>query len=394
MQDEVITENEVTNEDQPSTNLSENLQAAMWGDEKPVAQQPVQPEKKDEPPVENKPNNDELVVPKDWLKKEFDIEDPAVLKAEREELKKLKENPSAPAEIKFANEQSRLLVEYLKEGKEDEALEILNTKKRIDKITAGEVTESNASDIVKMAIKAKYKDYDDKDVERKFNKQFGVPKEPVYDELKETEDEFKERHNEWKDKVAEAKADIILEAKTVKPDLQKLSTELIIPDIFKKGEAQQPSQEDLEAEKVAISSFIKSAEESVNSFSGFGVSVKDKDVDLSANYTPSKEEKAMVSERLKTFAESGFNANSVLADRWVNKDGKSINVNQMTEDLSRILFGEKAAQTVSADVVNQRMELYLKEKKNINVTETDRKGDFAPAAKSSSEKLQESFWGN
>lgn len=386
---------QTTEEQQPevTTNLSENLQSAIWGD-KPLQSSaapenaPVQETKKEEAVVE------EVAIPKDWLKKEFDIEDPAILKAEREELKTLRSKAPEKEEIKFANEQSRLLVEYLKEGKEDEALEILNNKKKIDKIIAAEVTEATAADIIKMSIKNKFKEFGDAEVERKFNKQFGLPKEPVYNELTETEEDFNAKHDEWKEKVADIKADLLMEAKVLKPELQKLSAELILPDIFKKEQSAQPTQEDLDAANKMRTSFLQAAEETVNSFPGFSVSVKDKDVDLSANYAPSKEEKTMINERLKTFAESGFDANAILADRWVKEDGKTLNVNQMTEDLSRILFGDKASQTLSTDVVNQRIEMFLKEKKNINVNEASSKGNFTPDAKSSSEKLQEAYWGN
>ena len=46
-----------------------------------------------------------------------------------ETWKKAAENP-VKEEIKFANDQSKLLFDYLKEGKEDEALQIINTKKK------------------------------------------------------------------------------------------------------------------------------------------------------------------------------------------------------------------------------------------------------------------------
>ena len=394
---------ETTEEQQPevTTSLSDNLQAAIWGD-KPLQSSAAPAENQQQAAVETKNEEtvvQEVAIPKEWLKKEFDIDDPAILKAEREELKTLREKPPVTEEIKFANEQSRLLVEYLKEGKEDEALEILNTKKKIDKLVSGDVTEANAAEIIKMSIKNKYKasgveGINDTEVERKFNKQFGLPKEPIFNENVETEEDFNAKHDEWKEKAADIKADLLMEAKVLKPELQKLNTELVIPDIFKKDQSPQQTQEDLEAANKMKTSFLQTAETAVNTFSGFSVSVKDKDVNLSANYAPSQEEKTVINEKLKTFAESGFDANAILVDRWVNQDGKTLNVNQMTEDLSRIMFGDKAYQTLSSDVVNQRMELFLKEKKNINVTETDSKGTFAPDAKSQSEKLQETFWGN
>jgi len=81
---------------------------------------------------------------------------------------------------------------------------------------------------------------------------------------------------------------------------------------------------------------------------------------------------------MNEFAKSGLDANALLADRWVNEDGKTLNVERMVKDLSLIYSNEKLSQKLVTDAANKRLELYLKEKKNINLNETVTNGQFNP----------------
>lgn len=389
MADEIIKDEQQTQQQQ-NTDHNTRMADSFFGD-MPIQNQQEAKQEEAKPAAEEKK---EEQVQDPWFK-QYGFEDEAKAKEGIDSWKTKSEIPPTKEEIKFVNDQSKLLAQYLMEGKEDEALEIINTKKRIDKLTSGEVTESNAADILKLSLKQKYKssDFSDVDVERKFNKQYPIPKEPVFDETKETEDEYKDRHEDWKDKVKEIKADILLDAKIAKSDLEKLKTELVLPDIFK-NESQQSqglSQKELDDLKGQQETFVKTIESAVNGFSGFSVSLVDKDVNLSANYAPSAEEKKAINERLNAFAESGFDANAVLADRWVNPDGKTLNVTQMTEDLYRVLYGEKASQKNASDLVNQRLEVFLKDKKNINLSDTRQTSTPAPT-EDKAKAMQDKFW--
>lgn len=378
--------------------LNDQLQQAIW-DDKPMAQPAatVAEEQKVEAVVIEEKKEDAQPTTVEWWKGfEFDSEDAA--KNEITELRKLKGRQ--PEEIKFVNEQSKLLFDYLKEGKEDEAFEIISQKKAIEKVTAGEVTESNAADILKLSIKNKYKElskeFSDADVERKFNKQYGISKEPVYDEVKETEEDFKERHLAWQEKVAETKADMILDAKVAKPELESLKSQLVLPDISKKENQEtkrEPTQEELDAFGKQKESFLQKATAVINGFSGFAAQIKDKDVDYSVSYNPSADEKTAVGQKLELFAEKGFDANAIFYDRWVNKDG-TLNESTMTEDLLRIFTGKNSDQKIATESANQRLELYIKGKKNINLNNGGSGGDFVVEAKTQSEEIQEKFWNN
>lgn len=323
------------------------------------------------------PDDEEILEPKDWLKREFDVEDVNVLKAEREEYKKLKEQGGS---INFADEQSKHIHELLREGKSKEVKQFLETQERLESLSTIEINSDTAEDIIKLGMQLRNKDLTPKEIEYKFNKQFAIPKEPVQGDIEDDAD-FEARKMDWKEQVEDAKMNRIIEAKSFRPELQKATTELVLPEIQKRSQSaeKEPTQEELDAFNNAKNAFLQSAEKSINGFTGFSVQVKDKDVDYTVAYSPSQEEKTLISGKIKEFAESGFNVNAVLADRWVEDDGKTINVNQMTEDLSRIFMGKNSEQKIAMDSANKRLEAYLKEKKQINVNEQSHGSQFEPS---------------
>ena len=334
-----------------------------------------------------KVDDEEILDPKEWLKREFDTDDISVLKAEREEYKKLKAEPSR----EFANEQSKALHELIRQGKNPEVRAFLEKQEKLETLVSSEVTDDTAGDILKMQLRLKHTDLTDKEIEYKFNKQYGIPKEPVHDFINETDDEFEARKVEWQANVDDIKTNRNIEAKLAKPELAKLKAELVLPDINQKGnQSPEATQEELAAFNKEKDNFLQNAEKSINGFTGFSVQVKDKDVDYAVSYAPSQEEKTFVDGKLKTFAESGFDANSLLAERWVEPDGKTIKVEQMVKDLSRIYSDEMVSQKLVMDAVNKRMEAYLKDKKQIEVNGKNPAGTFDPSnAQTEMDKVRE-----
>ncbi len=370
------------------SDISTKLQDAIWGDGKPVATTEV---------TETKPMDEKPLVPtpdaqvSEWWK-DFEYQDADTAKAE---IKKLKET-KPQEELKFANDDSKKFFDYLKEGKEDDIYSYLEKKKTVEKLLSGEVDEKNAADIVKFALKNKNSEYTKDDVERKFSRQFGIPKEPVYNELKETEDEFKERHDEWDEKVKDIKKDLVLEAKDAKLELAKLKTELVLPDISRNNQEtkREPTQEEIAAFMKQKEGFLQATEVFLKDFNGFSTTVKDKDVDYNVGYGASQEEKVLASQIAKEFAESGFDANALFVKDWLNQDG-TLNVKQIIEDKMLLATKDKVFQKIANDAANQRLELYLKGKKNIRI-DTGGGKDFGTTEveKTTSEKLQEQFWGS
>lgn len=391
MADEQVLEVEQKVETEISTNdkMANALMDSWFNDGVPKAEIPnetiVSKEETATTDVTETKDEEEILDPKDWLKREFDIEDVQVIKNEREELKKLKEKGSS---FEFKNDDSKKIAEYINEGKIDDLYNFLDTQKRVSKLATADVSDKNiAAELVKFGIQKDNPNLTQDDVEFIFNKKFSAPKEPVQrgDELDE---EFSERHSEWEQAKANTERELIIEAKMAQPKMAQFKTELVLPQIQKENtqtEA-QPSQEDLDRFAKEKDSFLQSAQKSIESFNGFTVQVKDKDVDYKSSYVPSPEEKAVISNKLQEFANSGFNSNVLFLDKWLNKDN-TINVNQMTEDLSRIYFGKNSDQKLATDSANKRIEAYIKEKKQIDVSKTETAGRFVPTETTKDEVL-------
>lgn len=330
----------------------------------PAAQQ-VTPAAETTAATTETPDGTELVDANEYLKKTLGLNDWDEAKKVVDEYRQLKEKGS---DLNFANEDSKRLFEYLKEGKEDELYSFLSEKKKLEKLVSADVNETVAADIVKFAWQKKYSSLTPEQIEYKFNKQFAIPKEPVQTDL-ETDDEFASRKSEWEAKVKEVQMDLMIEANLAKPDIEKYKTELILPEIKGSTKANEVTPEDRESFDKAKNAFLQSAKEIVDKFNGFEASVEDKDVKYNVNYAASAEEKTLVSNKIQEFAESGFDANALLAERWVSEDGKSLNVEQMVKDLSMLYNSDKVYQKMVTEAANKRIEAYLKEKKQINISE-------------------------
>jgi len=356
----------------PDTNTGSLVDFILNDGQTQVAQQAAQEQQNQaqKPPAEETKTFD----PKEWLKQEFDVDDVSIIKGGMEELKTLREKVK---EQDFVNEDSKKVYDYLKEGKEDDLYNFLNQKKQVEKLSKADLTDKSiAAELVKFGIQRENPNLTSDDVDFLFKQKYSIPKEPKEEDFA-IDTDYEAALGTWKEQVQNIEKGMIIEAKMQQPKLAQLQQEIVLPDIRKEQQSNEPSQEDLAALQQMQQSFLQTVKTSVDGFKGFDVNVKDKDVDYVVSYAPSVEEKTLVSEKLNEFAQSGFDANVVLAERWVNKDGKSLNVEQMVKDLSLIYSNEKQSQKLVADAANKRLELYLKEKKNINLNETNN-SQFVP----------------
>ena len=182
--------------------------------------------------------NEELLDENDYVKKTLGFDSVEEAKKVIEEYNKLKSQPKS--DFEFANEESKKFFEYLKEGKEDDVYNYLSQKKRVEKLIASEITEDTAAEIVKFDMKNKYSNLTDEQIEHKFKKQFSIPKEPVKGEL-EYEEDFEQRKLDWEEKVKEVKMDLLIEANLAKPNIEKLKSEIVLPEI-KKAEGEKAQE--------------------------------------------------------------------------------------------------------------------------------------------------------
>lgn len=368
------------------------------GSEKPLEEKAAEPivavkvdeqiKKVDEPIIKD------IEVPKDWLKKEFDIEDPAILKAEIQELKNIKANPPKAEEIKFKDEQSQHIHELLREGKPENkkaVREFLQTQEQIDELSGiAEVNKDNAEDIIKLQIKLANKTLSTKEIEFEYKQLYTPTKEPVQ-KATEDDDDFKERHDDWEEQVSMIEMRRIVAAKKAQPELSKLKTELELPEITKI----EPTQKQLTPDELAIvkqeqEKFLQNADAALKAFEGFNVNYKGNDVEVESNYALSDDEKTSVLGKMKLLAENGYDANAIFAEKWINTDG-SFNFNQMAKDIATLETDDKRSQKYVSDTVAKAKLGFIKEKHNIDLV-VDSKGELQLEDKDAQKKNEDAIW--
>ena len=342
---------------------------------------------------------EEIVDADEWLKGQFGWENADAARAEIEELRQLRENASSQAEIEFANEQSAKFFKLMQEGKEDDLYSFLENKKKFDRLSnISELDTRSAAEIIKFNMQQKYKDLTPNEIEYKFNKQFSVPQRPAQGDL-ETDEEYQEKLSNWEARVKDVETEMFIEAKLAKPELEKLRNELVLPDVqFETGQqGYEPTQEELEAQSALMNQFKESAIAALSSFDGFSVSVKDEEVEIPLSYAVSDEEKIAVASQIEQFADANFDANVVLAERWLKDDGNGgykLNTNQIIRDLTLLQSEGKVNQKFVNDAASKRLAEYIKKTSNVSVTSQTAQSTFSGNNKSDLDRQIEYIWKN
>ena len=275
------------------------------------------------------------------------------------EFKKLKEQPS----FEFKDDVSKSLFDAIKEGKADDVYEILNQQKRLEKLTSSELTPDLAAEIVKTNIKNKYKDLSTDDVELLFYDQHFVPLKPEqgYDE---SDEDYAGKVKTWQSQVDYAERKLMIEAKVIRPELEKLKSEIKLPDIYNEAGREAESQEEFEIMQQARSIYEKTLDSDFQSFNGFNVSVKDEDVEIPISFNVGEDERLAMKNDL-----TDFDSDSYFEGRWFTKDGKP-NVQQIMADKYLLENREKIFSKIANEAASQRLLAHLKKNGNININQS------------------------
>jgi len=276
-----------------------------------------------------------------------------------QEFKKLKEQPS----FEFKDDVSKSLFDAIKEGKADDVYEILNQQKRLEKLTSSELTPDLAAEIVKTNIKNKYKDLSADDVELLFYDQHFVPLKPEqgYDE---SDEDYAGKVKTWQSQVDYAERKLMIEAKVIRPELEKLKSEIKLPDIYNEAGREAESQEEFEIMQQARSIYEKTLDSDFQSFNGFNVSVKDEDVEIPITFNVAEEERLAMKNDL-----NDFDSDSYFEKRWFAEDGKP-KVQQIMADKYLLENREKIFSKIANEAASQRLLAHLKKNGNININQS------------------------
>ena len=327
--------------------------APTANDEPNNDQQSAQVIQNDEPKQEQ---TSQSFDPNQFVKERFGYE--TVEEAENE-FKKFKETPS----FEFKDDISKTLFDAIREGKADDVYEVLNQQKRLEKLTTSELNSEIAAEIVKTNIKNKHKSLSDEDVELLFYDQFFVPLKPEqgYDE---SDDDYAAKVNQWQSQVDYTERRLMIEAKVLKPEIEKLRSEITLPDIYNESGRQAESQAEFEVMQEARSIYERTLDSDFQSFNGFNVSVKDEDVEIPISFNVAEEERLAMKNDLED-----FDTDLYFESRWFDKEGKP-NVQQIMADKYLLENREKIFSKIANEAASQRLLAHLKKNGNININQT------------------------
>jgi len=344
----------------------------------------VQSENVQNTPVETQSQNvqeNTTFDPNQFIKERFGFE--SVEEAEQE-FKKLKERP-AELGFDFKDNVSKTLFDAIKEGKTDDVYEILNQQKRLEKLTTSEITPDLAVDIIKADIKNKYKDLTQDEVDLLFYDQYFVPLKPeqAYDE---TDEDYAVKLKTWQSQVDYAEKKMMISAKVIRPELEKLKSELKLPDIYGFEQQEAASQEEFESMQKARSTYERTLESDYNTFKGFDLVVKDEEVEIPISFNVSDEERIALKNQL-----SDFDVEEKFGNRWFYEDGTP-KVKQTMQDIYVLENLDKILRKTANEAYAQAKLAYIKN--SGNVTLNKQMPQAAPTQSSSSafEELQKAVW--
>lgn len=340
--------------DENAPQVQQQVEVAPTATNEPA--QEAAPPQQEETKVEEQTASTQSFDPNQFIKERFGYD--SVEQAEQE-FKKLKEQPS----FEFKDDVSKSLFDAIKEGKADDVYEILNQQKRLEKLTSSELTPDLAAEIVKTNIKNKYKDLSADDVELLFYDQHFVPLKPEqgYDE---SDEDYAGKVKTWQSQVDYAERKLMIEAKVIRPELEKLKSEIKLPDIYNEAGREAESQEEFEIQQQARSIYEKTLDSDFQSFSGFNVSVKDEDVEIPISFNVAEDERLAMKNDL-----TDFDSDSYFEKRWFAEDGKP-KVQQIMADKYLLENREKIFSKIANEAASQRLLAHLKKNGNININQS------------------------
>ena len=305
------------------------------------------------PQEENKPQEQPPAAsgttfdPNQFVKEKFGYD--SVEQAE-EEFKKFKEKPS---DFEFKDNVSKTLFDAIKEGKADDVYDILNQQKRLEKLTTSELTSDLAAEIVKTNISNKYKNLSPDEVDLLYYDQFFVPLKPEQG-YEESDEDYTLKVKQWQSQSDYIEKKLMIEAKVIRPELEKLKSEIKLPDIYNEAGLEAQSQAEFEVMQQARSIYENTLNSDFQSFNGFNVSVKDEDVEIPISFNVGEDERLAMKNDL-----ADFDSDSYFENRWFSEDGKP-KVQQIMADKYLLENREKIFSKIANEAASQRLLAHLK----------------------------------
>jgi len=277
--------------------------------------------------------------PDSFIKERFGFD--TVDEAEQEFMRLIEEREQKP-QFDFSNDISRTLFDAIREGKTDDVYNILSEQKRLEKLTTAEVTPDLAYDIIKTNIQNKYQDLTPEEVDLLFYESYSFPPKPEQG-YEETDEDYKEKVQNWQSQVDFIEKRMIIDAKVIRPELNKLKSDLELPDIYGLKEYESELQFENEVLEYARSN-------------------------IPISFNVSDEERLVLKQEL-----SDFDGEAYLENRWFNEEGKP-NVKQIMADKYVLENLPRILQKVANEAASQRLLAHLKKTGNITLNQQTPQG--------------------
>jgi len=305
--------------------------------------------------------------PNQFVKEKFGFDNVEQAEQEFKKVKDFKE-PS----FNFENETSRNLFNAIQEGKLDEIYDVLNQQKRLEKLTNSEIDGNLAVDIIRTNLQNKYKDLTSDEVDLLFYQNYNFPARPEKS-FEDTDEDYEQKLNGWQNEIDFIERRMIIDAKVIKPELEKLKSEIKLPDVYGFEQQEAQSREAFEMATQARQVYERTLESDFKNFNGFEVTVKDEDVEVPVNFNISEDEKLDLKNRL-----SDFDSDAYYENRWFNQDGTP-NVKQAMQDIYLLENWDKISRKLVNEAASQVKLAYIKNSGNVTLNPKTPQGTPQPS---------------
>jgi len=277
-----------------------------------------------------------------------------------DEILQLADKPVSQ-EINFANETSKKVFEYLKEGKVDEFMSVYQQQKQLEN-----VDKLDSDNVLKLKLKFENPDLTDAELQDEFDSRYGVEQPDIDEDLDDPADieKAKKRYEREVSAMERLKKKDLKEAKSF---LQEKKQEIVLPDI-QSSKTQQQEAQGQEVDEVAIKEYrdkyLNSIPKTIDEIVGFESKYKDSELEFNTTYVIDANEKQALKDKMQNFTLQDY-----FVPRYINEEG-NFDTESIAHDLYVLENFDKIVEAHVSQAVNQAKAMFVKGLKNANFQES------------------------
>jgi hypothetical protein len=264
-------------------------------------------------------------------------------------------------DINFANETTKKVYEYLKDGKVDEFVSLYQEQKKLSSLT-----NLDTDDVLKMRIKYENPELTDDEVEEEFSYKYSISEPDIDEDLDSPEEIAKEKKRFERERInmERLKKKDLKEAKDF---LNSKKEEIVLPDISTNS-TQRQQQEVAEVDEAEVKEFrdkyLNTIPAAVDEIVGFENKYKDSELEFNTTYILDQTDKSSLKEKLENFTLQDY-----FVPRYISENG-SFDTEAIAQDLYVLENLDKIIEAHVSQAVNQTRASFVKGLKNANYQES------------------------